>query len=369
MLFRDRGKYLSLVVGLSFATLLIAQQGSIFLGLIKRSTGPLQNIFQADLWVADRNTSYVFDLRPLAQRDLERVRAVPGVAWATPLISTRGNADMPDGTYKSVQVLGIDRSTLIGRPPVVTAGSLDDLRHEGAVFVEESGRRKLGNPKIGDTLKLNDKRAVVVGYCRAKLGFESNVILYTTYDNALRFVPQGRETVPVILVGVKEGLTPEGVGAEIVRRNPDLGAWTHDVLSKRSIFYILNNTGIGINFGITVLLGFIVGLAVVGAIFYQFTLENLRHFAVFKAMGASNRRLAGMVLLQALAAGVIGFGVGVGGAGLFSLLGRKPGAELAPFFPPWLLGASAVAMLVCISLGSLLSLRRVMRLDPAVVFK
>jgi ABC-type antimicrobial peptide transport system permease subunit len=50
-------------------------------------------------------------------------------------------------------------------------------------------------------------------------------------------------------------------------------------------------------------------------------------------------------------------------------MGRRPGAELAPYFPWQLLLLTFVGMMVCIGLGSVLSLRRVIQLEPAVVFK
>lgn len=368
MLMRDRGKYFALVIGLAFATLLIAQQGSIFLGLLKRATGPLQNIAQPDLWVTDPFTRYVLEYRPLADRDLQRVRGVEGVAWAEPFFSSRTPVELPDGSFKTAQIIGIDRSTLIGRPPIVTQGNIDDLRAPDAIFVDESSRQRLANVQIGDTLKLNDRRAVVVGFCQVKLGFESNAVIYTTYDNATRFTPVGRENIPFILVKGHEGTPPKELAARITQQT-GLGAFTSDEMRGRTIDFILKETGIGINFGITVILGFVVGLAVVTAIFYQFTLENLRYFAVLKAMGARSRTLVRMVLLQALVVGCIGFGIGIGLVGLFALSGRRPGAELSPYFP-WQMGLlSMVAILLCIILGSVLSLRRVIQLEPAIVFK
>ena len=82
MLFGDRAKYLSLALGLAFAVLLITQQGSIFLGLMLRATGPLQNVSQPDLWVTDPFVKWVSETRALSDADLNRVRSVPGVAWA-----------------------------------------------------------------------------------------------------------------------------------------------------------------------------------------------------------------------------------------------------------------------------------------------
>lgn len=368
MLLGDKAKFLSLVFGLSFAVLLIAQQGAIFFGLMIRATGPLQNTAQADLWVTDPGTQYIFEFRSLNEKYLERVRSAPGVAWAEPFFSARAQVELPGGKFHLVQVIGIARSTLVGQPPLMVEGNLDDLRAPDAVVVEESSRPKLGDVRIGDTLKLNDRRAVVVGFCRAKLGFESNALIYTSYDNAITFTPVARDRLSFILVGVKPGQDHQAV-ADAIHAGTGLGAYTQAEMKRRTITYILKATGIGINFGLTVLLGFIVGLVVVAATFHEFTLENLRHFAVLKAMGAGNGTLVRMVLLQAVLIGAIGFGIGTGLAALFSLPGRKPGAELAAYFPWQLLVATLVAMLLCVSAGSLLSLRRVIRLEPAVVFK
>lgn len=368
MLTRDTGKYLALVVGLTFATVLITQQASIFLGLLKRATGILQNVGQPDLWVMDPRVQTVLEIRNMSERDFDRVRTVPGVAWAEPLFSARAVVELTDGSYKTAQLIGIDRSTLIGQPPEMLAGRLEDLRAPDAILIDEGSRKRLAWPEIGDVLRLNDRRAVVVGFCRAKLGFDSNAMIYTTFDNARRFTPLGRDTIPIILVKVHDGRDPLAVARDIEQRS-GLGAFTREQLIARSTRFILTQTGIGINFGTTVLLGFIVGLAVTAAIFYQFTIENLRHFAVFKAMGASNATLVRMVLLQAFTVGGIGICVGSGLAAAFSLLGRRPGAELAPYFP-WPLFLLCVAgMFLCIGLGSLLSLRKVARLEPAVVFK
>ncbi len=368
MLFGDKAKFLSLVIGLAFAVLLIAQQGAFFLGLMLMATGPLQNVVQPDIWVCNPNTQYIFEVRPLNEKSLPRVRSVPGVAWAEPFLSSRVQLEMADGKFKAVQMIGIDRNTLIGQPWGMLEGSIDDLRAPDAVLVEDSSRAKLGGARVGDSLKLNDRRAVIVGVCRAKLGWESNALVYTTYDNALSFAPVGRDRLPFILVKAKEGEDVEQVARRIASMT-GLGAFPSRVMAWNTIDYILRETGIGMNFGFTVLLGFIVGLVVVGAIFHQFVLENIRNFAVFKAMGASSWGLIRMVLLQAIVVGGIGFGIGVGLTGAFALSTRKPGSPLQAHFPWQLLVVALMAMLVCVGMGSLLSLRRVLRLEPAVVFK
>lgn len=368
MLLGDKPKYLALVCGLGFAVLLISQQCAIFMGLLVRSTGPLQNVRQADLWITDPTVKWVSETRNLADSDLQRVRSVPGVMWAEPFFSGRASCDLPSGGTRLVNLIGIDRTTMVGQPPKVTAGRLEDLRIEGAVLVEESSRAKLDNVKIGDTLKLNDRRAVVVGYCQAKPGFDSPAVVYTTFANAILFQPLGRNTMPYVLAKVKPGADIASVQSAI-NTIPGVKAFTWNELNNLTIRFILIETGIGINFFITVLLGLVVGLAVSGAIFYQFTMENARTYAVLKAMGTKNWRLVGMVLIQAAWVGLIGYGIGVGATALFTLQSRRPGTELAALFPWQLLVGAFVGMILCISVGSVLSLLKVLRLEPGVVFK
>jgi putative ABC transport system permease protein len=369
MLMGDRAKYLALVCGLGFAVLLITQQASIFLGLMLRATGFLQNVGQPDLWIGDKNTRYIMETRPIADNDLFRIRSIPGVEWASPFFTARARIEFPDERFKTAELIGIDRSTLIGQPPQILEGRLEDLRRPDAVMLEGAAKDKFPEIRIGSQLKLNEHRAVVVGFFRAKLGFESNVSIYTTYENAVRFVPTGRRTLTFIMARVKPEYDIKTVARDIMQRYPYLSALTQDEMRWRTIWFILKETGIGINFGITVVLGMIVGLIVSGATLYQFTLDNLRHYAVLKAMGTSRGTLVGMILLQAIWAGLVGFGIGLGAAGLFAIFSRKPGSELVAYFPWQLLIGALVTMLVCVSAGSMLSLRRVLALEPAVVFR
>ena len=84
-----------------------------------------------------------------------------------------------------------------------------------------------------------------------------------------------------------------------------------------TIGYSMRSTGIPVNFGITVALGFIVGTAIAGQTFYLFTLENLKQFGALKAMGVTNKRILVMILLQAAVVGGLGYALGMGAASVF----------------------------------------------------
>jgi putative ABC transport system permease protein len=143
---------------------------------------------------------------------------------------------------------------------------------------------------------------------------------------------------------------------------------TQEQFIRKTIGYYLAKSGIPLNFGITVFLGFLVGTAIAGQTFYLFTVENIRQYGALKAMGAGNGTILAMVLSQALQVGLVGYGVGVGLAALFGLCTR--GLVRLAFHMPWQVPAvTAVAVLVIVLVASLLSIRRVLFVDPAIVFR
>ena len=85
MLIGDRSKYLGIVTGLTFASLLITQQAGIFAGLMTRTYGFITDTGQADIWVTDPKVQFVGDIKPPQDTQLFRVRSVEGVEWAVPL--------------------------------------------------------------------------------------------------------------------------------------------------------------------------------------------------------------------------------------------------------------------------------------------
>ena len=378
MLIGDRGKYLGIIMGLTFASLLITQQSSIFTGLMTRTYGAITDLSQPDIWVMDPKVQFIDDVKPLQDTELFRIRSVEGVEWAVPLYKGLLKARLEDGNYQICNVFGLDDATLIGGPPYMLEGRLSDLRRQDAVIVNDVGARtRLSKPskvpggkpeplKIGDTLEINDRRAVVVGICRVSRTFQSQPVIFTTYSRATTFAPKERKLLSFVLVKAKEGENLKKLAARI-RERTDLAAYTAQEFKDLTYNYFVKNTGIPINFGIAVGLGFVIGTAIAGQTFYNFTLENIRYFGTLKAMGATNGILLRMILLQALVVGALGYGLGVGGASLFGyLLG---GTELAFRLTKDLLIFSGGAICLIIVFSALISIRKVMKLEPAIVFK
>ncbi|MBK8816682.1 MAG: FtsX-like permease family protein [Methylococcaceae bacterium] len=378
MLMGDRGKYLGIVMGLTFASLIMTQQPAIFLGLMTRTFSFISDVGLPDIWVMDSKVQFVDDIKPLQDTELYRVRGISGVEWAMPMYKGMLKARLADGTFQTCIVIGLDDATLIGGPPVMLQGKLEDLRRSDAVIVDIDGAKdKLAKPsatpggktkplQIGDDLELNDRRAIVVGMSKVSRTFQAQPVVYTTYSRAKNYAPRERKLLSFVLVKAKKGQDLAQLTKRI-RETTGLAAYTSSEFKDLTYRYFMKNTGIPINFGISVTLGFIVGAAIAGQTFYNFTLENLRQFGVLKAMGTSNWVLLKMILLQAILVGSIGYGLGVG---LTALFGYSMRNTILAFRFPWqlLIFSGAGISLICV-FAAIISILKVIRLEPAVVFK
>jgi putative ABC transport system permease protein len=370
MLIGNRVKYLGIVFGVVFAALLIAQQSSIFCGLMALTISQIRDTEGPDIWVMDPNVQYVDDIKPLADTELFRVKSVPGVEWAVRFYKGLGRARIKEGNYQQMILLGLDDATLVGAPAGVFMGSIADLRKPDAVIMDDAGYKRTwpGEPyRLGRTFEMNDRRAVLVGLTKASRTFQSFPICYTRYSQAVLFAPPERKVLSFVLADPSPGVDPEEVCRRIEERT-GLQALTRSQFVWKTIRYYLEKTGIPVNFGITVFLGFLVGTAIAGQTFYLFTVENIRQFGALKAMGTSNWTILWMVLAQALQVGVVGYGLGVGLAALFGQAVR--GGLRLSFFMPWqVLAITAAAVFLIVLLASLLSIRKVLVVDPAIVFR
>lgn len=371
MLTGNKGKYLGIILGIAFASLLIAQQASIFCGLMLQTSGQIRDIQGADIWVMDPNVQFSDDVKPLSDSDLYRVRGVPGVAWAVRLYKGLARSRLDDGNFQQTILLGLDDATLIGAPPQMILGDIFDLRRPDSVIMDLEGYKLLWpgeEPRLGKRFEMNDHEAEIVGICKASRTFQTFPVVYTRYTQALSFVPPERKVLSFVLAEADDSVPVDEVCRRITEQT-GLKAVTGKQFEWITMKYFMEKTGIPFNFGITVALGFIVGTAIAAQTFYLFTIENIKQYGALKAMGAGNLTLASMILLQAMLVSTIGFALGMGAATWFGTLASAPGSRLA-FYMPWEVFIGTGVAVACISvLSSLLSLQRVMALEPAVVFQ
>lgn len=371
MLMADRAKYFGLIFAFAFSTFLLENQVSIFSGIMKRTGSQILDVTDADVWVMDPYTEYFEQTKALKDTDLTRVRGVSGVEYAVRLFKGNPTVKTLEGKFASTFTLGLDDSTMIGLPGKILMGKKEDLRLENSLLIDKAGYQLLypGEPlELGRRVELNDKEATIVGITDAEAPFVSFPVIHARYSEAVNFQGRERNQLSYVLARAQEG-----VGAEVLARQIEaetgLKARTTQEFAWDCVVYYLKNTGIPVNFGITIAVALIVGLSVSGQTFYMFTVENMRQFGALKAIGVTNFRLVTMVLLQALVAGAIGYALGTAMAAVFFELTSAQTATRGIVLL-WQ-AAVGVGVLIALVVGvvAALSVRKVLVLEPASVFR
>ena len=378
MLLGDRGKYLGIVIGIALSSFIMIWQPGVFLKIVGEQYSRITSIGLPDIWVMDPKTTQVGDSKPLTDTQLYRVRSVKGVQWAMPLHQGNQTIRTTDGELVPCVLLGLDDATLVGAPPEMVEGKFTDLRKSDGVIIEEAAAKGRlakppvkpgGNPvplTIGDSFEINDKRAVVVGIAKSTSPEDEAAVVYTTYTRTKSYAVNDRKLLTYILVKGQPGTALSEITKQI-KKETGLGAYTADEFKNKTVSYFLGESPILFNFGFMVFVGFLVGAMVTGQIFYNFTLDNLRHFGVFKAMGATDGTLLRMILLQAFFVGAVGFGLASGVCGALNYFTR--GTDFISYLPWQLLAGSGAAIIFICFMAALFSIHRVMKLEPAAIFK
>ncbi|MBL8227889.1 MAG: FtsX-like permease family protein [Bryobacterales bacterium] len=371
MLTGDKAKYLGLIFAVAFSTFLMSHQVSIFVGLMDRTRSQIKDVRDASIWVMDGKTQYLDEVKALTDQDLYRIRGVEGVEWAVPLYKGVSRAKTPDGRFRGVILMGLDDATLVGGPRKLVLGDMERLREPDSIIIDQVGYKFFfpDQPlELGKTLDMLDRTVTIVGIANSSAPFVNLPVFYTRYSQAMNFIGRERNQMAFVLVKAREGIEDSVVTKRIAEAT-NLKASTAHEFGWETIWYYIKNTGIPINFGITVAIAFLVGAVVAGQTFYLFTIENLKQFGALKAIGVTNWRIMSMILLQALIVGVVGYCMGIAmTAGFFEA--TKDNLDLRGFrLLPEIMYGTAGAVAIIILLASVFSVRRVVVLEPAIVFR
>ena len=371
MLTGDRAKYFGLVFAIAFCTFLLENQTSIFANIMKRTASQILDVTDAEVWVMDPQTEYWEQTKALKDTDLTRVRGVPGVQWAVRLFKGNPVARTLEGKFASSFLIGIDDATLAGAPREMLSGSWERLREPDTVVIDQAGYILLFPDQplsLGRALEMNDHRVTIVGISDVPAPFVSLPVMHTRYSEAINFLGRERTQLSFIIARPQAGVSASDLTSRI-HAQTGLRARTSLEFMWDCVRYYLQHTGIPVNFGITIAVAIIVGAVVAGQTFYLFTVENLKQFGALKAIGITNVRLIGMILLQAFTAGTLGFSMGTGMAATFFEIFRHKLATRGIILMWQCVALTGACILFVVIVASILSIRRVLVLEPAAVFR
>ncbi len=362
----DRARMLVTLTGIVFAVVLITLQCGLFLGFITTISGVVDHS-RADVWVASKGVK-TFDIAmPMPESRYYEVLSVPGVEKASRMVVDFAFWKKPGGGQESIEIVASDVASGMGGPWNLVRGDIGVLDAPDAVIVDQLYLDKLGVGALGQETEIIDSRARIMGFTRGIRSFTTSPYVFTAYRNGHRYSRFGQAQVTYVLVKAAPGTDPAALARRINGRVPNVDAYATEDFSRKTRMYWMMSTGAGAAVLLAAVLGFIVGTVVVAQTLYATTMDHLPEFATLKAMGAPDGYIARILGVQACVSAVLGYGIGMGICLLLTEL-RKYGDEAIVLSPSVALAIFVLTLAMCLG-ASLLSIRTVMRIDPAMVFR
>jgi putative ABC transport system permease protein len=368
LLVNDKGKFAALLLGVTFSVFLMMQMTAMFAGILNRAYSNVTNI-GADMWVMDPAVNTATSPIPMPDFLLDELRSMDGVSYAVPLYMGSTTVKLVDGTWQPVTVVGLDDTSLFGRPDL-EQGNIQDIYADNAFFVVDDAEfPKLENPKTGSTFELNNHHGIVVGIAKvASNGLNGVPTLYTTYYRAIEFFPTTTGfTMSYALVQEKNEAAIAGIKQQVAK----LGylALTKNEFNQRIANYYTYKTGVGTNILLMTIISFIVGLSISGQTFYTFVLENLEKFGALKAIGAKGRKLILMILFMSAFTALTGYGLGIALVTLTISIAHSFIPNYAAIITYWNLALAFGMVLVIAAISGYIGVRKVLKIEPFDIFR
>ena len=365
-LFHDKIRLAVTLTGVVFALILIVIQFGLFLGFLETSANIVEHS-GVDLWITAPGLPHVNGGSPIPERRRYKAMEVDGVKDVRPYILVFGNWKLPTGAQEAVQVVGFDVDSRLGGPWEVVEGNLDDLKGDDTVIIDRHYRKKLGGVGIGDTVEINGRRARIVGYTDGVRSFTTAPYVYTSFKNALDYMPLTQDQTVFLVVRAQPGADLAELKTRLQQNVPSVDVYTnHEMLTKTRNYWVFS-TGAGVTTLMGAVLGLLVGTVVVAQTIYAATVDHIREFGTLKAMGATNGYLYKVILQQALLSALLGYAIAIVVAH-FVVEGSRSGDALILMPPEMVAGVFGLAIVMCTG-ASILSIRKATSIDPAMVFR
>ena len=363
---RDRVRLAITIVGVTFSVVLMALQLALLIGFAVTSSSLIDRA-KADFWIVPKGTRDVDQSGDLTERRRYQALALPGVAAAEKLIVHFVPWKRPDGGVETVIVVGVDPNHPAVAPWNFVAGSVESLKMPDGIVIDELYAQKLGVRHIGESVEINGHRARVAGMTSGIRAFTQSPYIFASLKTAQAFAGLASDRATYVLVTADPGTDLAGLQHSLIHRFPGFDVWKASAFSWQTRKYWLLTTGAGVALLIAAVLGLVVGIVIVAQTLYAATVERLPEYATLRAMGAGNQFLHRVILKQSSVGAAIGYGLGMLITGAALVMARDGTAAL---MLPWpvVVGLAVVTFLMCAG-GALISIRKVLKIDPVMVFK
>ena len=365
-LFHDKTRLIITIVGVIFAVVLMTVQIGVYIGFVGSASQLIDNS-PADLWITSKNTANFDSARPFSENKVNKVRELHDVLWVEKIAQTWGLLKLKNGATETVQIIGFNPGSGIGGPWKMKQGNPKDVKVGNSIIIDESSLRRI-DVKPGDKVEIFDTQTDIVGLSEGVRSFTTYPIAFTSYETAKRYSRLMRENqTTFILAKLKPGVDAEQFVEKLRERMSGVDIYTKQEFSNKTRLYWSLQTGIGIGIGITVFLGFIVGTIIVGQTIYSSTMEHIREFGTLKAIGATNLDIYKIIFEQALINACIGYALGFILTLITKNLYNRFRVNLI-LTPELIIVMFFITVFMCL-LSSFISIQKVAKVDPVIVFK
>lgn len=371
-LVHDKTRTLVAVAGVAFAVVLMLMQLG-FLNSVRLTATQIYDQLKFDVLLTSPQYQSISKAGEFSRVRLYQAASVPGVLDAHPLylgfslwLNRSSGSEKPSRRGIFVIAFPLEQRPLrIGQ----LSGDLSALKQPGRVFMDRLSRKQFGNWRHASGLQIGLMKVEVVGEFAMGTGFGADGDVVTSDQTFQALFPQtSLERVSLGLVRVKPGFDAATVAKELRHQlPPDVNVWTRDEIEQSERQHWVIRTSVGVIFALGVIVGFIVGTAIVYQVLSSDIANHQAEYATLKAMGYSAGYLASVVLQQALILAVLGFIPGWAiSLGLYMIteesahIPMRMGRVLPLFI--------FVLTLTMCAVSGVASLRKVNRADPADLF-
>jgi putative ABC transport system permease protein len=361
----DRSRFLVTVAGVSFAAFLMVFQGSLLAGFM-RAASRLIDSSDFDIWITARGVQAFEFGANLDDHVRQMAAGVPGVTETGRACIAFAVYRKPNGKQQVVALVGADRNVGARFPLPRVDGAVERASPDAVAF-DASDREVIEVSSLPQEVEINRQRAKMEQEIQGYGGFLGVPSLFTSYQNAVRYLGFGPNDGMYVLLRVDPQYSIRETQLKLQQKLPEVDVLTRDEFAHKSRVYWMMKTGAGGAILAAAVLGFLIGLVVVSQTMYANTMENIEEYATLKALGARGSFVARIVLVQALACGAAGSLIGV-----LAVVPAMQGAKslISWIYTPWWLPAlSLILSLLMCSLAAFSSIRTALMVEPARVFR
>lgn len=255
----------------------------------------------------------------------------------------------------------------MGGPWNMVEGDVSRLDADDAVIMDALYMDKLGVRALGEQVEIVAHGARVMGFTMGIRSFTTSPYVFTDYRNGHLYSRFAPGQVTYVLVKAAPGVDMEDLRARIAARVAHVDVFTTGEFSQKTREYWMLSTGAGGALVLAAVLGLVVGMVIVAQTLYATTMDHLPEFATLKAMGAPDGYVLRIIMGQAVISAVLGYGLGMVICFGIAYL-RRYGETAILVSAPLAAGMFVLTLVMCIA-ASVISIRKVLVIDPAIVFK